>query len=212
MVLAGPYDYGMGGPRLMGQPAIAGASVDTAVVASPHPDEGSRADRARYGTLLLVLSWTMFGLALYSAYIYLHALNTAGQFRPSAEPVPSTVGTVLITVAAVLGAAAWTWGHIGKQPADSPRVRLGLTLGWLITLAGLAGSLVIFATLNYPAPVNAYGSSMELFVFFHAWHLIIALIIGALVLGRQYRAGWPGASTRSSAWVTGCGTPRSWPW
>ncbi len=187
VVLAGPYDYGMGGPRLMGQPAIAGASVDTAVVASPHPDEGSRADRARYGTLLLVLSWTMFGLALYSAYIYLHALNTAGQFRPSAEPVPSTVGTVLITVAAVLGAAAWTWGHIGKQPADSPRVRLGLTLGWLITLAGLAGSLVIFATLNYPAPVNAYGSSMELFVFFHAWHLIIALIIGALVLGRQYR-------------------------
>ena len=102
-------------------------------------------------------------------------------------PVPSTVGTVLITVAAVLGAAVWTWGHIGKRAADDPRVRIGVTLGWLIALAGLAGSLVMFATLNYAAPVNAYASSMELFVFFHAWHLIIALVIGALVLGRLYR-------------------------
>jgi cytochrome c oxidase subunit I len=187
VVLAGPYDYGMGGPRLMGQPVIAGAAVDTAVVASPHPGEASRADRARYGTLLLVLSWTMFGLAIYSAYIYLHALNTTGQFRPSSESVPSTLGTVLITVAALLGAAVWTWGRAGKRPADDPRVRAGVTLGWLITLAGLAGSLVMFATLNYPAPVSAYGSSMELFVFFHAWHLIIALVIGALVLGRLYR-------------------------
>jgi len=129
----------------------------------------------------------MFGLAIYSAYIYLHALNTTGQFRPSSEPVPTTVGNVLLTVAAVLGAAVWTWGHIGKQPADSRRVRIGVTLGWLITLAGLAGSLVVFATLNYPAPMYAYGSSMALFVFFHAWHLIIALIIGTLVLGRLYR-------------------------
>jgi len=97
------------------------------------------------------------------------------------------VANVLITVAAVLGAAVWTWGHYGKRPADSLRVRLGVTLGWVITLAGLAGSLVLFATLNYPAPMSAYASSMALFVFFHAWHLIIALVIGALVLGRLYR-------------------------
>jgi cytochrome c oxidase subunit I len=187
VVLAGPYDYGTGGPRLMGQPVTAGAAADTVPLASPHPDEASRADRARYGSLLLVLSWTMFALAIYSAYIYLHALNTTGQFRPSSEPVPSTVGTVLIMVASVLGAAVWTWGYVGKRAADDPRLRIGVTLGWLITLAGLAGSLVLFATLNYPAPVYAYGSSMELFVFFHAWHLIIALIIGALVLGRLYR-------------------------
>jgi len=187
VVLAGPYDYGRGGPRLMGQPVTAGAAVDTAPIASPHPDEASRADRARYGTLLLVLSWTMFGLAIYSAYIYLHALNTTGQFRPSSEHAPNTAGDVLLTVAAVLGAAAWTWGHYGKRPADSPRVRIGVTLGWVITLAGLAGSLVLFATLNYPAPMSAYASSMALFVFFHAWHLIIALVIGALVLGRLYR-------------------------
>jgi heme/copper-type cytochrome/quinol oxidase subunit 3 len=168
VVLAGPYDYGMGGLRLMGQPVIAGAAVDTVPAASPHPDEASRANRARYGVLLLVLSWTMFGLAIYSAYIYLHALNTTGQFRPSSEHVPNTVGNVLLTVAALLAAAAWTWGHYGKRPADSPRVRAGVTLGWVITLAGLAGSLVLFATLNYPAPMSAYASSIALFVFFHA--------------------------------------------
>ena len=67
-----------------------------------------------------------------------------------------------------------------------------MTVGWLITLAGLAGSLVMFATLNYVAPMYAYGSSMALFVFFHAWHLIIALVIGAMVLGRMYRGALAG--------------------
>jgi hypothetical protein len=60
-------------------------------------------------------------------------------------------------------------------------------LGWLITLAGLVGSLVVFATLNYPAPMHAYASSMALFAFFHAWHLIIAVVIAGLVLARVYR-------------------------
>ena len=65
----------------------------------------------------------MFGLAIYSAYIYLHALNTTGQFRPSSQHVPKAVGNILITVAAVLGAAVWTWGlpeapgrHRGSAP------------------------------------------------------------------------------------------------
>jgi cytochrome c oxidase subunit I len=187
VVTAGPYDYGKGGPRVMGQPVVAGAAADEATMAPPHADDASRADRARLGVGLLVLSWTMFAAAIYAAYIYLHALNTAGQFRPPSEAVPTTLGDVLITVAAVAAAAAWTWAYIGKRPASDPRMRVGVALGWGITLAGLVGTLVMFATLNYPAPMHAYASSIALFVFFHAWHLIIGLVIGAMVLGRLFR-------------------------
>jgi len=187
VVTAGPYDYGTGGARQMGRPAIAGAAADTALIAAPHPDEAARAERVRYGALLLVLSWTIFALAIYGAYIYMHALNTQGQFRPPSEPVPTIVGNVLLTVAALAGAVAWTWGYRGPGGAGSPRARTGLTVGWLITLAGLAGSLVVFATLNYPAPMHAYASSIALFTFFHAWHLVIGLVITGLVLARVYR-------------------------
>jgi cytochrome c oxidase subunit I len=187
VVTAGPYDYGTGGGRLMGRPAVAGAAVDTAMPAAPHPGAAARAERVRYGALLLVLSWTVFGLAIYGAYIYLHALNTMGQFKPPSEPAPTTVGNVLLTIGALAGAAVWTWGYREPGGAGSSRARIGLMLGWLITLAGLVGSLVVFATLNYPAPMHAYASSMALFAFFHAWHLIIAVVIAGLVLARVYR-------------------------
>ena len=188
VVSAGPYDYGMGGSRVMGAPAIAGAAVDTAAFAAPHPpDVASRAERARYGAGLMILSWTVFGAAIYLAYIYLHALNTMHQFKPSSEPMPTTVGNVLLTVGALAGAAVWTWGYRGSRAGDSARARTGVTLGWLITVAGLAGSLVVFADLKAPLPLHAYASSMSLFVLFHAWHLVVALVIGAIVLGRLYR-------------------------
>jgi heme/copper-type cytochrome/quinol oxidase subunit 3 len=188
VVLAGPYDYGMGGPRIMGAPAIAGAAVDTAAFAAPHPpDAASRADRTRYGAGLLILSWTMFGLAIFLAYIYLDGLNTMHQFKPSSERTPTTVGTVLLTVAALAGAAAWSWGYRQSRSGESARARTGVTLSWGITAAGLVGSLLVFASLKAPLPLHAYASSMSLFVLFHAWHLVVGLVIGALVLGRLYR-------------------------
>jgi len=188
VVSAGPYDYGMGGSRVMGAPAIAGAAVDAAAFAAPHPpDMDARAERVRYGAGLMILSWTVFGAAIYLAYIYLHALNTMHQFKPSSEPMPTTVGNVLLTVGALAGAAAWTWGYRGSRSGDSARARTGVTLGWLITVAGLAGSLVVFADLKAPLPLHAYASSMSLFVLFHGWHLVVGLLIGAIVLGRLYR-------------------------
>ncbi|HYB23712.1 MAG TPA: cbb3-type cytochrome c oxidase subunit I, partial [Solirubrobacteraceae bacterium] len=71
VVLAGPYDYGMGGPRTMGAPAFAGGAIDDATFAAAHPDAASLASRARYGAGLLIISWTMFGMAIFLAYIYL---------------------------------------------------------------------------------------------------------------------------------------------
>jgi cytochrome c oxidase subunit I len=188
VVSAGPYDYGMGGPRMMGAPAIAGAAVDTAGHAAPHPpDMAERAERARWGALLMITSWTMLGLVISLAYIYLDALNTQGQFRPSSETTPTTVGNVLLTVAALAAAVAWTWGYRRSLTGDSTGARTGVTLGWVITLAGLVGTVVVFAGLNAPLPLHAYASSIALFVLFHAWHLVAGLVIGAIVLGRLYK-------------------------
>jgi cytochrome c oxidase subunit I len=188
VVSAGPYDYGMGGPRLMGAPAIAGAAVDTAALPSAHlPDASERASRARWGALLLIVSWTMLGLVIALAYIYLDALNTQGQFKPAGESAPSTVGTVLVTVAALAAAAAWTWGYQRSRAGDGTGARTGVALGWGITLAGLAGTLIVFAAYNPGLPLHAYASSMSLFMLFHAWHLVAGLVIGAIALGRLFR-------------------------
>jgi cytochrome c/quinol oxidase subunit I len=188
VVLSGPYDYGMGEGRMMAAPAIAGAAVDSAAFAAPHhPDAAARAGFARYGAALLITSWTMLGLAIYLAFIYLDGLNTMAQFKPRSEPAPTTIGNVLLTAGALAAAVAWTWGYRRARGGGEARARAGVAAGWLLTLAGFVGSLVVFAGLKEPVPLHAYASSISLLVLFHAWHLIAALVMGLLVLGRLFK-------------------------
>jgi cytochrome c oxidase subunit I len=188
VVAAGPYDYGTGGPRVMGAPAIAGAAVDEAVPLPhvPEADPALRGSMARWGTAAMITSWTVFAAALYIGYLYLDALGTQGAFR-AGEPSPSTVGTVLLTAGALAGALVWSWGFRATSRGSGGGVRGALVLGWLLSLAGLVASLVVFLDYNAGLPLHAYASSMGLFILFHGWHLVIALVICAIPLSRLLR-------------------------
>lgn len=89
-----------------------------------------------------------------------------------------------MTVAALAAAASWTWGYRRSRSGDSTGARLGVVLGWLLTVAGLVGTIAVFASLSAPLPLHAYASSIGLFTLFHAWHLVVGTVIGAIVLGR----------------------------
>lgn len=189
VVTAGPYDYGMGGARAMGSPAIAGAGVDEAVAVPhvPHNDPVLRGSMARWGTATMITSWSMFALALYAGYVYLDALNTQGAFR-GGEATPTRLGTVLLTVGALAGALVWSWGYRRSRDGDgAPVARAAVAIGWIISLAGLIASVLIFLNYRAPLPLHAYASSMGLFMLFHGWHLVIAVVIGLIPLGRLFR-------------------------
>jgi cytochrome c oxidase subunit I len=189
VVSAGPYDYGIGGPRMMGAPAIAGGAGDDAVALPhvSHSDPAVRGPMARWGAATMIGSWTMFALAVYLGYLYLDSLNTQHAFKPASEPVPTKIGTVLLTVAALAGAAVWSWGYRVSRSGKSGGALPAMGLGWLLSLGGLIASVVIFLNYKAPLPLHAYASSMDLFVLFHGWHLVIALAIGALPLARLAR-------------------------
>jgi heme/copper-type cytochrome/quinol oxidase subunit 3 len=186
LVTDGPYDFGRGGPRLMGRPTLAGAGIDTATFAAPAPDVGSRGRQVRLATLLLIVSDATFVLAMYLGFLYLHVLNTQGQFTAH-ESKPSILGSVLVAVGSLLAASAFAWGQRGLRSGNSRRVRAGVTTAWVISLVALVGDVLIFGGLNYTLPLHAYGSFMGLFIIYHAIrHLMIAVVVGALVLGRLY--------------------------
>jgi cytochrome c oxidase subunit 1 len=188
LVSAGPYEYGTGGPRVMGLPAIAGAAVDTATLPAPHLPTHNRSDQVRIATLLLIVSDAVFVLAIYLAFVYLHGLDTQGQFKPSTESMPSIVGGLLVTAASVAAAAIYSWGQRGLRSGDTRRLRAGVMLAVIISLVALVGDVLVFGTLNYPAPLHAYGSFMGLFIIYHALrHLIVGVLIGALVLARLHK-------------------------
>jgi heme/copper-type cytochrome/quinol oxidase subunit 3 len=151
-----------------------------------HGDPALRGSMARWGTASMITSWTMFALAIYLGYLYLDALDTQRAFR-AGESAPSTLGTVLLTVGALAGALVWSWAYRTSRSRGAVAARAGVTLGWLLSLAGLIASVLIFLSYKAPLPLHAYASSMDLFILFHGWHLVVALAIGAIVLGRLYR-------------------------
>ncbi len=188
VVSAGPYDYGTGGPRVMGAPAIAGAAVDTAVAPALPAHSYSKGDQVRIATILMIVSDATFVLALYLAFLYLHGLHTQHAFKGPGEARPSLVGGLLVTLGSVAAAAAFAWGRGGLQAADHRRLRAGVTLAIVISVAALVGDVLVYSSLDYPAPLHAYGSFMALFVLYHAFrHLVAGVVIGALVLGRILR-------------------------
>ena len=183
VVMAGPYDYGMGGPKTMGRLTLAGASDDAAIEHSPSAHSYSRAEQVRLGTLLMILSDAVFVLAMFLGFIYLHALNTMGAFKGN-ESTPSIAASAILAVAAIVAALTWSWGHAGLKRGDVTRARAGVVSAFLITLAALVGDLLLFAGLKFAVPFHAYASGIETFVFYHGVHLLLTAIIGGLVMGR----------------------------
>ena len=185
-VSSGPYDYGMNAPKFMAAPALAGASVDAPAVNGGHgghaPSGELRASMPRMGALLIIISDAMFVLAISVAFVYLDALNTQGAFHPSSEPSPGTLGSILVTLMALAGALSWTAGYRALKAGDNTQAKVRMSLGWVLTVAGLIVDLIIFAGLKAPTPLHAYASSISLFIFYHAWHLIIGVIVATLVL------------------------------
>jgi len=190
VVSSGPYDYGVAGPRVMGAPVIAGGAVDVAGAAGlemPHIDTPGHARAVRIAVWLMIVSDAVFVLAFYAAFIYLHGLHTQGAFKPSTESRPAVVGSVLVAAASVVAASAYAWGQRGLRSGDTGRLRTGVMLAVVISVVALVGDLVLFANLNYPPPLHAYGSFISLFILYHAVrHLVVGVLVGALVLGRLY--------------------------
>ena len=186
-------------PHDGGRMTLAGASDDAAVVEPASLHAGSRPEQVRLGTILMILSDVIFVLALLLGWIYLHGLNTPG-------PVPHlrrggardrrqrdrrrSSGDRRARVP--LGPGRPSTGQEG-------RVRAGATLAWVISLAALAGDLVVFADLKFATPFHAYASGIELFVLYHAFHLLIALIAGGLALGRLLKGRLAGREYVMSA-------------
>jgi len=182
-VTSGPYDYGLGGARMMAQPVIVGGSAEAEALPAHEPDVSHRGRQVRTGALLAILSDLMFVAAIYLAFVYLSALNTQGQFHPKKEAAPTTAGTLLVMVAAIVAAAVYTWSRRGGR-SDTRRARTGLMAAWGLSLVALVGNLALFAGLGYHAPLHAYASSVALFVVYHSIHLLVALVVGALLIGR----------------------------
>ena len=189
VVDSGPYDYGLGLPPLMASPAMAGGSVE-AVADGDHGDMVAVVDMpshpraVRIGTLMMIISDITFVLAIAMAFIYLHGLHTQNAFWGPGEPTPDRLWTVLTGVFALLGGLAWFWARGGLKTGEEGRVRAGIYLAWILMAASLVTDMVAYNKLPYQAPLHAYASGIMLMMIYHAFHVLLTLMIGGLLIGR----------------------------
>jgi cytochrome c/quinol oxidase subunit I len=59
---------------------------------------------------------------------------------------------VVVTLIALAGALSWTAGYRALKAGDNGQAKLRMSLGWVLTVAGLIVDLIIFAGLKAPTP------------------------------------------------------------
>jgi heme/copper-type cytochrome/quinol oxidase subunit 3 len=149
-----------------------------------------RIGRARAGVLMLILSDTMSVLAILAAGGYLNALNTENAFRASGDhPAGFVVGLLLALALVVSGLGYYFWQRTTRGNGGNG-VPLFFILSLVFMLVALVGQTAVSISLNrgYVSPYSAYESVITLITWFTTVHLLLAVIIGALLLGRITRS------------------------
>ena len=176
----------MGGAPLMAAPAMAGASVDALPeghsLTHHHAHDHARA--VRIGTVWLVISDIIFVMALLLGFIYLKGLNTQHAFRSPHDAAPGTAGTLIVAGLALLGGIVYYWGRLGLKNGNAGQVKAGAVLAWILMLGSLVASIIVYNGLNYPVPLDAYASGILAINIYHAIHVLMAVTVGGLMLGR----------------------------
>jgi heme/copper-type cytochrome/quinol oxidase subunit 3 len=143
--------------------------------------------RARAGVVMLILSDALAVLAILAAGGYLRALNTEGQYKITGDFAPAFVPGLLIAIALVLsGLAYFWWERKVRRPGEADQPLFFLLALVLMLVAGV-GETWLGAALKYGTPISAYESVQLLLTWFTAVHLLLAVIIGILLLGRIIR-------------------------
>ena len=199
------------------QPAMAGGSADAAAVArGPRCRRGGGGPRVpAAGAALMILSGRhVRPRRCYMGYIYLRRAQHPGAVQAAAEPTPTTLGKVLRHRRGDRRrAASGRWGY----RASRARQRRGGARAGVIarlavcTAAGLVAELVVFVGLQRAAAaarVRQLDRPVHPVPRAGTWS--IALVIGAIVLGRLCRGPDRRARVRRSrSSAGGCGTRRS---
>jgi heme/copper-type cytochrome/quinol oxidase subunit 3 len=169
---------------------------ETAMTSAGHASEGeshellheTKAARARWGVILLIISDVMAVASILAAGGYLNALNTAGQFKMPTDQ-PAFPPGLVVAIVLVLSGLSYLWWERGVRRGSNQQVFMLLAL--LMMIVALAGEIWVWVHLGYTTPpdaapvYDAYQSIVLLVTGFTTVHLLLATILGILLWGRS---------------------------
>ena len=161
------------------------------------PDEAAFFEkRAKVGVLLLIMSDGLMVIAAYLGFLYLYELNTSHAFKPAGEHAPAIAGSLIVTLAMVLGAVVFRSQIVPSARSRSAEgVRSGLLLAVILACAAFVVQVWAVATgFSFPAPVHGYASMVMLVGSIGLVHTFLTMVITVLLFGRARRGLLAGVS------------------
>lgn len=160
--------------------------MSTALEEMHHLEPHVRVGRARAGVIMFIISDALSILALLAAGGYLNTLDTLRQYRAGGHP-PSFLPGLLTAIALVLSGLSYYWWERRASRNGGTGQQIFFILALVFMLLTLAGQFWVGLTLGYASPFHAYASLILLLTWYSAFHLLLAVIIGLLLLGRIMR-------------------------
>lgn len=160
--------------------------MSTALEEMHHLEPHVRVGRARAGVIMFIISDALSILALLAAGGYLSTLDTLRQYRAGGHP-PAFLPGLLTAIALVLSGLSYYWWERRASRNGGTGQQIFFILALVFMLLTLAGQFWVGLTLGYASPFHAYASLILLLTWYSAFHLLLAVIIGLLLLGRIMR-------------------------
>ena len=166
--------------------SVASAAIGHGEGSAGHVDRPTKLRQFRMLVLLLIVSDVVFVAGLFFAYLYLRALNINNMWLPAAvHPMGAAAGWSVAGLMAA-SAAVYRWGDLGGRAGRQGRQSAGLAVAMLLVLAELVVQIQQLATAGFGAGAGGYASNFYAMGGYHAFHLVLLLVIG---LGIAIRAG-----------------------
>jgi heme/copper-type cytochrome/quinol oxidase subunit 3 len=146
--------------------------------ANPLNDADNVGRRWMTGALLLIVADASFVAALSFTYLYLHGVDTEGEFHPAKSATASIWWPWAITACMVAGFVAYRSGLGGSGQATYSRFVTRTVLGVVIMTVALVLNIVQMATFPFKIEDNAYSSAVFVIAAGNVFHLLITIFTG----------------------------------
>ena len=148
---------------------------------------------------LILIETVVFG-ALISTYFYLRAGSAEWPLGGISEPelLLPTINTVIL----LLSSVPIHFADQGIREGNQRRLRVGITLSFVMGALFLALKYVEYSNLDYTWATNAYASIKWTIVGFHSAH-VIALLLKTVVVGVLAFQGYFNAERNAGVQVNG---------
>lgn len=151
-----------------------------------HLERSVKLVQFRFLVIALLVSDFVFVGGLFFAYIYLRSLNVHNMWLPPNVHPPSMASGYLVAGLLLVGAIIYRWADLGGRAGKQSRLRLGLLVALLLVLADLVLQIQQILATSFAPSDGAFASSYFALAGYHAFHLVLLLLVGA---GLAIRSG-----------------------